>query len=291
VLIVGEHVLIPLEGEDEEAEVAAAADGATPSVSQAVEAPGGPMGAPMPARSTASQVAVSAAADSAGAPLRSSSWLDVTLVVPVLSLAGGALIGSVWLGWLVLFALARGVEGVAGIALSIIVAVTLLPVALAIMWWIGHLFQREEYVRATNIRASHMRGYAAVLTVIWGLSLAALLSGRDWLGAAGFVGAVGAPLPLFGFVRTIKRFRPFLTVGDVIVATSTYIVALLWLIASSGGTVWVIGGFVSGFDVNQRVVFGGLLPLIAALSILVLAQWVIPWRDEAAARNGNVAPD
>ena len=221
---------------------------------------------------------------------RTSSWFDVFVTVPIISLCGGLVIALVWRLSLAgifapLYAFGISVLGLSlfGAALSVLV-----PVALFVTLFIYRWFMRDDSVSGTNARETHLRAYAAVALLIWTSALTMLFlylalataSAPSWPVTLGLILGTGPALPLIGFIRTAARFRDFTSWLDTTLVVAVCVVAVGWLAA---GSAYLYALAWSDADGTDRGFLATIIALLVIQATVVLTLWVITNLNRARA--------
>lgn len=212
---------------------------------------------------------------------RTSSWFDVFVTVPFVSLFGGFVTAVVWILALAaifapLYAFGTSALGLTlfGVAVAAAGSAAVLFTLLLARWFI-----RDDSVRGTNANEVHLRAYAAVALLMWVLGLALLLFSvafdTAWPLAIGLILSTGPALPLIGFIRATKVFRDFTTQWDTALVAGVCLVALAWLAANLIALLVLVASDIDGTDKALLVSILGLLSIQAAV---VLVRWALPLR-------------
>ncbi len=210
---------------------------------------------------------------------RTSSWFDVFVTLPFVSLFGGFITAVVWI--LALAAIFAPVYafGTSALGLTLFgVAVAVAgSVAILLTLLLARRFIQDDSVSGTNANEVHLRAYAAVALLMWILGLAFLLLSvafdTAWPLAIGLILSTGPAFPLIGFIRATKMFRDFVSWLDTALVAAVCVVALAWLAVDLGYAFFVVSSDAEGTDKALVVIVSALLAIQA---VIVLARWATP---------------
>lgn len=214
---------------------------------------------------------------------RTSSWFDVFVTVPLLSLSGGFVIALVWILSLAgifspLYAFGTSAQGLTLFGPAFVV---LGSAALFLTLVIARSFLRDDSLSGTNANEVHLRAYAAVALFMWMSGLTFLLlyltlapaDSPAWPLTIGLMLGTGPALPLIGFMRSTKRFRDFTSWLDTTLVVAVSVGAVAWLAAESA-YLYSLGS--SEKDGTDRAFLATILALLVVQAAAVLARWVMP---------------
>lgn len=210
---------------------------------------------------------------------RTSSWFDVFVIVPFVSLFGGFVMALVWiLGLAAIFApLYAFGSSALGLSIAGVAAAVAGPIALLLTLLLARWFIQDDSVSGANVYEVHLRAYAAIALVMWmsGLLLLLLYVRYDtaWPLALGLILSTGPAFPLIGFIRATKVFRDFTSRWDTALVIGVCLVALAWLASEVVSLFVLISSDVDGTD---KALVASILTLLCIQAAIVLARWATP---------------
>jgi len=216
---------------------------------------------------------------------RTSSWFDVFVTVPFISLFGGFLTAVVWmlsLGGIFAPLYALGPSPL-GFTLFGVAVAALGPIGLLLTFGLARWFLQEDSLSGTNANEIHLRGYTVVALLMWiagwAFLLIYLVFATAWPIAIGLVLATGPAFPLIGFIRATKKFKDFTSRLDTALVLAVCTAALTWLATDSVYLFFLASSEASGTD---RALLATVLALLAFQAAVVLARWATPLGRAAA---------
>ena len=256
-LIVDEEVLFSgIEVEEALASEAAAAEAVTEHVTAGLETTGG--------------------AARRGALFGTKSPLfDLGLRIPIVSGLGGFAAATVWILCLgAIFAPINTIEASPlAFVLTGVLAAILLPVATVITGLIAAAYFTGDHVRASE---AEIRSWTVMSMILWitgGITLyVALAQQVSGLASLGLILAVGPAFPLIGFIRSAKKFQPFITWIDHALVLTVCLLAAGWIMGESYGIYYIAQSSLTADD-KALVIF--VLALLMIQASLVLGRWAI----------------
>ncbi len=216
---------------------------------------------------------------------RTSSWFDVFVTVPFVSLFGGLVTALVWvlsLGGIFAPVYAFGPSTLGFTLLGVAVAI-LGSASLLLTFGVARWFIQDESLSGTNANEVHLRAYTAIALLMWiaGLAFLLLVLAFDtaWPLAIGIVLSTGPAFSLIGFIRATKKFRDFTSWLDSALVLAVCAAALAWLAAGSVNLVSLVSSEAGGTD---RALIATVLTLLAIQATVVLVRWATPIRRTTA---------